>query len=153
MNDGCRGCSWRSRWRGSRSVWVFRSERVSSWNRPILYSSGNEYVQHNPELFRFHHTSFCFTHTHTHTLLPLTNIWVHIHFPLLRYPIPPIHLLCVSLSFQSHTSWLWWFITKFFTVYLLKKKIVSSQWRRPEVVSTTGTVVYYESIKRELKTK
>ena len=29
--------------------------------------------------------------------LPLTNLSPPIHFPLLRYPLPPLHLVCVML--------------------------------------------------------
>ena len=37
--------------------------------------------------------------SHTHTLtLPVTNLSSHIHFPLLRPPIPPFHIVCAMLS-------------------------------------------------------
>ncbi len=39
---------------------------------------------------------YSFTLTHSH--IPLTNISSLLHFPLLRYPIPPIHLVCPRLS-------------------------------------------------------
>ena len=36
--------------------------------------------------------------THTHSPLPLTNFSSLIHFPLLRYHIPSLHLVCTKLS-------------------------------------------------------
>jgi hypothetical protein len=36
--------------------------------------------------------------SHTHSPITLTNLSPPIHFPLLRYPLPPIHLVCPRFS-------------------------------------------------------
>jgi hypothetical protein len=44
----------------------------------------------------YHPRSYIFTNTHTP--LPLTNFSPLIHFRLLRYPLPPLHLVCEMIS-------------------------------------------------------
>ncbi len=75
------------------------SHSVSSLtNTPRCISIG----YHNPKpLFRRESVSLLnslpYRFTYTHSPLPLTNLSSPLHFPLLRYPLPPIHLVCVRL--------------------------------------------------------
>ena len=87
-------------------------------------ASGVEHAQHNQDQFRFRRAAFYSQlkskvgnilakatalrinlnidgapiASHTHSPLPLTNFSSLIHFPFLRYPISPLHLVCARLS-------------------------------------------------------
>ena len=43
-------------------------------------------------------TSMALLWLHTQSHLPITNFSSLIHFPFLRYPLPPLHLVCARLS-------------------------------------------------------
>ena len=70
------------------------------------------------------------SHAHTkpsHSPLPRTNLSPPIHFPLLRCPLPPLHLVCARI----HHPW-WW---------LSHKKVQKMHNSKFELIDALHTII------------
>ena len=71
--------------------------------RSVFYSQlkskvGNILAKATALRIRPLHRWRAYSFTRTRSPLPLTNLSLPISFPLLRYPLPPLHLVCARLS-------------------------------------------------------